>query len=111
MAGLTVIANERLADGFRLAGVDTRVGRPGSVLRATLEAALADGELGLLVVTEDLWSTLDERTRRHLEYLPRPLVIAVPAGAVAEGAGRRELLGEMLERAIGYRLELGAIEP
>jgi vacuolar-type H+-ATPase subunit F/Vma7 len=111
MAGLTVIANDWLADGFRLAGVDTRLGRPGPTLHAAVEAAMADDELGLLVVTEDLWLTLDERTRRRLEHLARPLVIAVPAGTVTEGTGRRELLAEMLERAIGYRLELGAIEP
>jgi vacuolar-type H+-ATPase subunit F/Vma7 len=107
MARLTVICGPSLAAGYRLAGVGAFPATPGTPLLATLQAVLADDELGLLLITDDLWTSLDERTRGTLEYLPRPIVLNIPAGVVAETAALRELLGEMLERAIGYRIELG----
>lgn len=75
-----------------------------------MNALLADAEIGLVLVTRDLWDAVPERTRRTIEGLPRPLVLAVPAGEITEAGARRELLGEMLERAIGYRIELGSRE-
>lgn len=107
MARLAVLSNAALADGFRLAGIATSVAEPGDAARATLRSLMRDPELGLLLVTDDLWTSLDERTQRALEGLPRPLLLAVPAGEITEAGARRELLGEMLERAIGYRIELG----
>jgi vacuolar-type H+-ATPase subunit F/Vma7 len=110
MAHLAAMSNAALADGLRLAGIPTAVAAPGEPARAALRALLRDDELGLLLVTDDLWASLDERSRRTLEYLPRPLVLAIPAGEISEAGARRELLGEMLERAIGYRIELGGME-
>ena len=110
MARLAVICGLNLADGYRLAGVGVFPATPGTPLRATLQAVLADDEIGLVLVTDDLWTSLDERTRGALGDLPRPLVLNIPAGVVAETAARRELLGEMLERAIGYRIELGGTQ-
>lgn len=111
MAHLAVLSNPQLADGFRLAGIPTMVAEPGDPARAVLRSLLRDEELGLLLITDDLWRSLDERTRRSLEFVPRPLTLAIPAGEITEGGARRELLGEMLERAIGYRIELGRGEP
>jgi vacuolar-type H+-ATPase subunit F/Vma7 len=106
MARLAVLCGPQLADGFRLAGVRAHTALPGRGTRVVLHALLEEPDLGLLLVTEDLWASLDERTRGTLEYLPRPLVLSIPAGTVTEVGARRELLGEMLERAIGYRIEL-----
>lgn len=107
MAHVAVLCSVGLADGFRLAGVAAYPAAPGPTLRAALPALLGDPELGLLFVTQDLWTALDEATRASLEYLPRPVVLDIPAGEVAGAGARRELIGEMLQRAIGYRIELG----
>jgi vacuolar-type H+-ATPase subunit F/Vma7 len=64
-----------------------------------------------LLVTRDLWDGLPERARQAIERLAQPIVLAVPAGEISEPAARRALLGEMLERAIGYRIELGGEQP
>lgn len=109
MARLVAVSNAWLADGFRLAGIPTTTVEPGRVDTA-LDALLQDAEMGLILVTRDLWDAVAERTRRTIEGLPRPLVLAVPAGEITEAGARRELLGEMLERAIGYRIELGNVE-
>jgi vacuolar-type H+-ATPase subunit F/Vma7 len=107
VAHLAVLSNRALGDGFRLAGLTTIVADPGEPARTALRSMVGDEELGLLLVTEDLWGSLTDRERRRLEYLARPLVQAIPAGRITEVAARRELLGEMLERAIGYRIQLG----
>ena len=111
MAHLAVLSNRALGDGFRLAGLATVIAEPGEPARAAIQSIVGDEELGLLLVTEDLWASLGDRDRRWLEYLPRPLVQPIPAGQITEVAARRELLGEMLERAIGYRIQLGGRSP
>lgn len=109
MARLVAVANPTLADGFRLAGIPTTVVAPGRA-QAALHPLLADDEVGLLLITRDLWDELPERAQRAVEGLARPLVLAVPAGEVTDVDARRALLGEMLERAIGYRIELGSLD-
>ncbi len=106
MARLVVISGPALADGFRLAGAPVVVVRSGGETAEALHRLVADEETGLVLVTADLWAGVDERRRGLLERLARPIVLPIPAGVVADVTTRRQLLGEMLERAIGYRIEL-----
>ena len=106
MARLIVVANQGLADGFRLAGAATVSARPGADAASAVRSAAAEPEAGLVLVTADLWQTLDAPTVTELERMARPVVLPIPAGVVTDVATRRQLLGEMLERAIGYRIEL-----
>jgi vacuolar-type H+-ATPase subunit F/Vma7 len=106
MARLVVLTTPALADGFRLAGCATVVSAPGPPASAALRELAAEDDIGLLLVTADLWASVEERLRASLEQLARPVVAPVPAGAVADGTTRGQLLGEMLQRAIGYRIEL-----
>lgn len=105
MARLVVVATPALADGFRLAGCATHTARPGEA-SAVVRGVSGEGDIGLVLVTADLWAELDERFRGSVERLARPIVLPIPAGAVTDASTRRQLLGEMLERAIGYRIEL-----
>lgn len=110
MARLVVIANPGLADGFRLAGSATVVARPGPEAAVAVRSVIAERDVGLLLITGDLWDTLDDRMRGTLERSPRPIVLPIPGGVVTDATTRRQLLGEMLERAIGYRIEIAAGE-
>ena len=110
MARLVVVANPGLADGFRLAGSATVTARPGPEAVATVRSVVAERDVGLVLVTADLWDTLDDRFRGALERSARPIVLPIPAGVVTDVTTRRQLLGEMLERAIGYRIEIAAGE-
>jgi vacuolar-type H+-ATPase subunit F/Vma7 len=107
MARLVVVSSPALADGFRLAGVATHVVRAGPEAARTLATVVADADVGLALVTSDLWASLDERVQADAERLGRPIVLPIPAGAVTDVTTRRQILGEMLERAIGYRIEFG----
>lgn len=109
MARLVVLANEALGDGFRLAGCETVVAREGPATAAELRRLMAAGDTGLVLVTADLWTSVDERLRAAAERSARPVVLPIPAGMVADLTTRRQLLSEMLQRAIGYRIELSGI--
>jgi len=111
VARLVVLSAPSLADGFRLAGVATIMARPGPETLAALRALVAQGDTGLVLVTAELWASLDDRTRDGLERLARPIVLPVPAGAPTDVTTRGELIGEMLRRAIGYRIQLGGGGP
>ena len=110
MARLVVVANPGLADGFRLAGSATVTARPGPEAAARVRSVVAERDVGLVLVTADLWDPLDDRFRGALERSARPIVLPIPAGVVTDASTRRQLLGEMLERAIGYRIEIAAGE-
>lgn len=105
MARLVVVANPGLADGFRLAGAATVATRP-SEAPAAVRSVVAQRDVGLLLITADLWDALDDRARASLERSAWPIVLPIPAGVVTDVTTRRQLLGEMLERAIGYRIEI-----
>lgn len=106
MARLVVLTSPSLADGFRLAGCATLVAAEGTPASDALRELAATGDVGLLLVTADLWASVGERLRGQLERLARPVVMPIPAGVVSDGRIRAQLLGEMLQRAIGYRIEL-----
>ena len=107
MARLVVVANPGLADGYRLAGCATHSATTSDATRV-LRGLMSEGDVGLVLVTADLWESLDERLRAAVERLARPIVLPIPAGVVTDATTRRQLLGEMLERAIGYRIELAS---
>jgi vacuolar-type H+-ATPase subunit F/Vma7 len=112
MARVVVLASAGFADGFRLAGPATHVARPGPEAAQAARALAGEGDVGVLLITADLWTSLDDRLRGSLERLPRPIVQPIPAGTMTDVTTRRQLLGEMLQRAIGYRVELsGTREP
>jgi vacuolar-type H+-ATPase subunit F/Vma7 len=106
MGRLVVLTTAALADGFRLAGCPTVVSAPGAPCRAALSRLAAEGDVGLLLVTADLWASVGERERTRLEAGVSPVVTPIPAGVATEGEAPGQLLGEMLQRAIGYRIEL-----
>ena len=108
MARLVVISDPGLADGFRLAGSATVTARPGPEAVSVVRSVVAEGDVGLVLVTNDLWDALDIRSRAALERSARPIVLPIPAGVVTDVTTGRQLLGEMLERAIGYRIELAS---
>ena len=59
MARLVVVSSPPLADGFRLGGPATVVARPGPEAVIALRRVVDEGDVGLVLVTADLWASVD----------------------------------------------------
>lgn len=112
MARVVVLSAPGQADGYRLAGCSTAVALPGPEASAALSHLSRTSDVGVLLVSADLWASLDERLRAEVEHLPSPVVMPIPGGAPTAGGLRVQLLGEMFQRAIGFRIRIaGGDEP
>lgn len=94
---LAVVGRDDFVLGFRLAGVRKCYSVEPDAIEAKVEEVVADPDVGILVLdTEDL-KGMSHGTRRRLETVPRPVVIAV-------GAKEEEDLRAKVKRAIGIDL-------
>ena len=111
MARVVILSAPGQADGYRLAGCSTVVASPGAESAAALRHLVGTYDIGVLLVSSDLWATIDDRLRSDVEQLARPVVMPIPEGERTPGAAREQLLGEMFQRAIGFRIQLSRGEP
>lgn len=94
---LAVVGRDDFVLGFRLAGVRKCHAVEPEAMEAKVEEVVDDPEVGILVLsTEDL-PKLSHGTRRRLETMARPVMIAV-------GAKEEEDLRAKVKRAIGIDL-------
>ena len=94
---LAVVGRDDFVLGFRLAGVRKTYSVEPDAFESTLNEVLADADVGILVVSTDDLQRLGHGTRRKLETVPRPVVIAV-------GSQQEEDLRTKVKRAIGIDL-------
>lgn len=110
MARVVVLSAPGQADGYRLAGCATVVSPPGPEAAATLRHLTGTSDIGVLLVSDELWSSVGERVRADIERLARPVVMPIPEGTHVAGSVRVQLLGEMFQRAIGFRIQIAGRE-
>lgn len=88
--------------GMRLAGVDGVVVHEKEVLREKLNEALADKELGILLITEKLSQEFPEVINDVKLNRKLPLVVEIPD---RHGTGRRpDFITAYVNEAIGLKL-------
>ncbi len=104
---ITSITDPVTADGLRLAGVErafeTEEGEEAEKIYLEL---LEDGEVGIIILTEDLAKKMSEdvlESKRDKKGVI-PMVIEIPGkeGPVPE---RREFIDKLVKRAVGIKLE------
>jgi V/A-type H+-transporting ATPase subunit F len=94
---MAVVGSELFVIGFRLAGIrKTHVADPGD-LEGKVNQVLDDKSIGILVLDTKDMEKLSYATRRRLESIPKPVVIAV-------GIREEEDLRIKVKRAIGIDL-------
>ncbi len=101
------ITDPTTADGLRLAGVkDTYSVEDIAEAEKLLEENMAREDVGVIITTESLAQELDEKILglREEKEKTTPILIEIPSkeGPVPE---RREVIGKLVKRAVGIKLE------
>ncbi|MBI5553379.1 MAG: hypothetical protein HY917_01425 [Candidatus Diapherotrites archaeon] len=99
---LAVIGDDALCTGFRLAGVRQAFSDQEVNPSQKLEELLKMDSLGIIVVSEKIFSEMDWRVRKTIWRTAKPVVIAVPdkSGPAADV----ESLKELVRKALGFEL-------
>ena len=107
MYKVIVLTDADTADGFRLAGVDVEVVDTPEATRARLVSLLDDDGTGIIAVNEQLMSAVDERIRKKIDSIYRPIVVSLPIREKLEiGEDHRAYLSRLIRRAIGFDITL-----
>ena len=99
---LMVIGHPETVLGFSLAGVPGKVATTATEANQALDSALANHDLGIILVTEDVSAMIGARMDDLKMHSTIPLVVEIPGpGGPAEG---KQTLNEMVKRAIGIKI-------
>ena len=99
---LLVIGNPDAVRGFALAGVRGQIAATAEELNRALNTALADEEIGIVLVTEDVADLARRRVDMLMVRSAVPLVVEIPG---PEGPSPdRPPLSEVIRRTIGVRI-------
>ena len=99
---LLVIGNQDAVWGFALAGVRGQVVTTAEELNHALDAALADKEVGIVLVTEDVANLARQQVDTLMVHSSIPLVVEIPG---PEGPSPdRPPLSEVIRRTIGVKI-------
>jgi len=99
---LLIIGNQDAVWGFALAGVRGEIVTTTEELNRALDVALADKEIGIVLVTGDVADLARQRVDMLRVRSAVPLVVEIPG---PEGPRSDQLsLSEMIRRTIGVRI-------
>ena len=99
---MLVIGNQDAVWGFALAGVRGQIVATADELNCALDAALADEEIGIVLVTEDVADLARRRVDTLRVSSAVPLVVEIPGPAGPRPD--RPPLSEVIRRTIGVRI-------
>lgn len=107
MYKLIVLTDPENADGFRLAGVDVVEAEGAEDARKKLGALVDDDDSGIIAVNEAMMSEIDERLRKKIDSIYRPIVIPLPIRETLEvEEDHRAYLSRLIRRAVGFDITL-----
>lgn len=98
---ILVIGNQDAVLGFSLVGVHGKAVETASEVNQALDEALASGDTGIVLVTEDVARLIETRMDQLKLRSTVPLVVEIP-GPQGVGADRPSL-NEVVLRAIGVK--------
>ena len=94
---IAVVGNDDFATGFSLAGVKYYFTSETS-LDEKVEEALKYDEIGVLVMEEDQFKSLSNKTRKMLEKLVKPVLVLI------SDKGKETNIREMIKKSLGVDL-------
>ncbi len=94
---IAVVGNDDFVTGFALAGVKHIFSAEGN-LEKEVEKILQLKDVGILVMEENKFNSMDTRTKKALEKLVKPVLITI------SDKGEKTKIKEMIKRTIGVDL-------
>lgn len=102
-----ILTDAQNADGFRLGGVAVRVAESEADAHARLAALIDEETVGVIGMNEQWLTTIDERLRRRIESLYRPIVVGIPIRSTLRvPENRGAYLTRLIRRAVGFDITL-----
>jgi V/A-type H+/Na+-transporting ATPase subunit F len=99
---LLVIGNQDAVWGFALAGVKGEIVKTVDELHAALDTAITGGEVGIVLVTEDVANLARQRINTLIARSLNPLFVEIPG---PEGPSPdRPSLSELVQQTIGVKI-------
>lgn len=93
--------------GFTLAGVRVREVKDEHEAFDAVTEAIGDNENGVVLVDEEYALKYPQRLQKLIDHTIIPFVVSIPVIHRWEyGRDRAEAVGEMIRRAVGYRVKL-----
>lgn len=97
-----VLGSQDTVWGFALAGVHGQIVTTPEEVERALDAALADKEIGILLITDDVAGMARQRVDRLIARSMVPLVVEIPGPGGP--APDRPALGDVLRQTLGVKL-------
>ncbi|PKQ15832.1 MAG: hypothetical protein CVT67_07365 [Actinobacteria bacterium HGW-Actinobacteria-7] len=102
-----ILTDPENADGFRLGGVDVRVAEAEEDAHRQLASLIEEETAGVVGLNERWLTSIDERLRRKIESLYRPIVVGIPVReTLAVPENRGAYLTRLIRRAVGFDITL-----
>lgn len=99
---ILVIGNQEAVLGFSLVGVQGKAVKSAPMAHQALDNALANPELGIILVTEDVAALIESRMEQLKLRSTIPLVVEIPGPAGI--SPDRPSLNDIVLQAIGVKL-------
>ena len=104
MYKFVVVTDPDSAPGFRLAGVDVLEASSLDEAKKIIPPLLYKDDTGIVAISEDFMSVLDEKLQEKIAKTYRPIIIPIPSRI--KGIDRTSYIERLLQRAIGYNIVL-----
>ena len=94
---IAVIGTDEFVTGFRLAGVNNVIVAEKNA-EEKIDEVLGNPQVGVLVLEEDYFNSLNNRVKKKLEKLVKPVLVTV------SDKGKETNIKEMIKRSLGVDL-------
>ena len=102
-----VIADESVADGFRLGGVEVIGVDSDEKAHDAFSKLMADDEAGIIALDERYEKVIDERLQRKINAVYRPVVVILPLRQELDiEAFINDRMRTMVRQAVGFDITL-----
>jgi len=101
------VTDERVADGFRLGGVEVIGVNSVTGMHQELTRLMNDDSIGIIAVDERYEKAIDERLQKKIDSVYRPVIVMLPlADRLDVEAYMADRLQSLIRRAVGFDITL-----